>query len=63
MEPIYEESDNNPRLLSQLIHQIKDLILLDETKIHQIRTMNHEEKMDIICAFNEVVKSLICLLS
>ena len=62
METIFEEAENNPKLLSQLIHQIKDLIVLDETKLQQIRGMNPEEKMELIRALNEVVKSLISLL-
>jgi hypothetical protein len=62
METIFEEAENNPKLLSQFIHQIKNLILLDETKLQQIRVMNSEEKIEIIIAFNEVVKSLMTLL-
>ena len=60
MEPIFE--DSNPKLLPHLIHQIKDLIVLDETNCQQIRGMSHDEKMEIIVALNEMLKTILSLL-
>jgi hypothetical protein len=62
MEPIFEEAKNNPIMLSQLLHLIKDLKCLDTDTLNQVESMNPEEKMEIILAFNEVVKSLMSLL-
>jgi hypothetical protein len=61
MEPIFEEA-NNPIMLSQLLHLIKDLNFLDTDTLNQVESMNPEEKMELIRAFNEVVKSLLSLL-
>jgi hypothetical protein len=44
------------------IHKIRDLIALDEEMIYHIRNMQNEEKMEIIIALNDVIKSLISLL-
>ncbi len=61
MEPIFEEA-NNPNMLSHLLHLIKDLKSLDTDTLNQVESMNPEEKMELIRAFNEVVKSLTSLL-
>jgi hypothetical protein len=61
MEPIFEEA-KNPNMLSQLLHLIKDLKCLDTDTLNQVESMNPEEKMELIRAFNEVVKSLLSLL-
>jgi len=61
MDPIFEEA-NNPNMLSHLLHLIKDLKCLDTDTLNQVESMNPEEKMELIRAFNEVVKSLLSLL-
>jgi hypothetical protein len=61
MEPIFEEA-NNPNMLSHLLYLIKDLKCLDTDTLNQVESMNPEEKMELIRAFNEVVKSLLSLL-
>lgn len=49
-------------VLINYVHKIRDLVSLDEEMIFHIRNMQNEEKMEIILALNEVVKSLISLL-
>jgi len=53
---------NNKDLLMNYVHRIRDMIELDEEMIHHIRHMQSEDKMEIIHALNDVIKSLITLL-
>lgn len=65
METILEDEEsqftNHLKSLDYL-HKIRDLIALDEEMISHIRNMKPEEKMEIILALNDVIKSLISLL-
>jgi hypothetical protein len=58
MEPIPE----TPSLFHEYLHRIKDLLVLDEEMLLQIRHFTKEEKMEIIVAMNQVILSLVSLL-
>jgi len=65
METILEDEESkftNHHKSLEYIHNIRDFIALDEEMISHIRNMKPEEKMEIILALNDVIKSLISLL-
>lgn len=56
------ENVNNNVLCKKYMHYIRNCKVLDETMIHNIRSMSNEEKINIIISLNEVVKNLNYLL-
>lgn len=62
MEPILENPFTKHLNYLDYVHKIRDLIALDEEMISHIRNMLPEEKMEIIVALNDIVKSLLSLM-
>ena len=50
---------NHYDLCKKYIHEIRNIKILDEEMINNIRNMSNEDKMDIIISFNDVVDYLI----
>jgi hypothetical protein len=45
--------------MKKYLHEIKDSIPLTPERIIEIRHLSHDEKMNVIIAFDEVVQSLV----
>jgi hypothetical protein len=43
-------------LVNKYIHDIRNMRILDQDKINNIRDMSDKDKMNIIIAFNDVVR-------
>lgn len=50
---------NHYDLCKKYIHEIRNIKILDEEMINNIRNMSNEDKMDIIISFNDVLDYLI----
>ena len=46
-------------MLTKIIHEIKDYTPLTVERFRQIRELSHEDKMEIIHIFDEIVQGLI----
>ena len=46
-------------MLTKIIHEIKDYTPLTVERLRQIRELSHEDKMDIIKTFDEIVQGLL----
>ena len=50
---------NHYDLCKKYIHEIRNIKILDEEMINNIRNMSNEDKMDIIISFNDILDYLI----
>jgi hypothetical protein len=49
---------NDNEIFRRYLHEVRNMKTLDKEMINNIRNMSHEDKMDIIIAFNDVVETL-----
>ena len=45
--------------ITKIIHEIKDYIPLTVERLRQIKELSHQDKMDIIQTFDEIVQGLL----
>ena len=45
--------------ITEIIHEIKDYIPLTVERLRQIKELSHQDKMDIIQTFDEIVQGLL----
>ena len=50
--------NNNKTELSQIIHQIRNLKILNNDNIRNINSMSHDDKIQIIITYNAVIERL-----
>lgn len=55
-------NDDNTNLCKLYICEIRNIKLLRDEMINNIRHMSHEDKMNIIIAFNDILENLQLLL-
>ena len=48
--------NNNKTELSQIIHQIRNLKILNNDNIRNINSMSHDDKTQIIITYNSVIE-------
>ena len=51
----HDDQQNNYK---KCLHDIRNMKKLDKERIQNIRNLSHEEKMDIIITFNDVVEHM-----
>jgi hypothetical protein len=51
-------TDNKSEIFKKYLHDIRNMRVLDDEMINNIRTMSNEDKMEIIILFNDVVDNL-----
>ena len=49
---------NKSEIFKKYLHEIRNLKVLDDEMINNIRTMKNEEKMEIIVLFNDVFNNV-----
>jgi hypothetical protein len=52
------KNTNTKTELSQIIHQIRNLKLLNNDTIRNINSMSHDDKIQIIITYNSVIERL-----
>ncbi len=52
------KNTNTKTELSQIIHQIRNLKLLNNDTIRNINSMSHDDKIQIIITYNNVIERL-----